>query len=144
MPRSARAHAKDVRRRRWHLTPEQRFDPAYTRDPPNGEICFACEHEELRRRGVRNMGAGTLPPLVVHYEDQEADAAYQEALAVVLRESGRFRCRRLCRAVVRLAVPRQGRAGSTALKTEKYIWEGGGARVGKRAIRLVGSDAGEG
>ena len=57
-PRTARAHAEEVRRRRALLTPEQRLDKAYATDSPNWARWFAFEHEEARRRGVREVEIG--------------------------------------------------------------------------------------
>ena len=74
-PRSARAHAE-----------EQRADPAYATDSPNWARWFAFEHEEARRRGVREVDRRPTP-LVVREEDQAAEDAYQAALAAVYRES---------------------------------------------------------
>ena len=85
-PRTARAHAEEVRRRRALLTPEQRRDPAYTTDSPNWARWFAFEHEEERHRGVREVDR-RLTPLVACEEDQAAEDAYQAALAAVYRES---------------------------------------------------------
>jgi hypothetical protein len=76
VPRSARAHAEEVRRRQQQLTPEQRLDPANAADAPNWEVWFAFEHAEQRRRGVRDVRACTPPPLIMCDEDQEAEAAY--------------------------------------------------------------------
>ena len=53
VPRTARVHAEEVRRRRALLTPEQRREAAYASDSPNWARWFAFEHEEARRRGVR-------------------------------------------------------------------------------------------
>lgn len=62
--------------------------PAYAFDSPAWERWFAFEHEEAKRRGVRDVSYGSpLPPLVVRDEDKEAEAAYQAELAAVLRES---------------------------------------------------------
>ena len=47
-PRSARAHAEEVRRRRVLLTPEQRRAAAYASDSPSWACWFAFEHEEAR------------------------------------------------------------------------------------------------
>ncbi|KAE8797522.1 hypothetical protein D1007_27288 [Hordeum vulgare] len=46
--RSARAHAKELRRRRALLTPEQRRDPTYATDYPEWEVWFAVQHERER------------------------------------------------------------------------------------------------
>ena len=87
-PRSARAHAEEVRRRRALLTSEQRREAAYATDSPNWVRWFAFEHEEARRRGVREVDRRLPPtPLVVREEDQAAEDAYQAALATVYRES---------------------------------------------------------
>ena len=85
-PRTARAHAEEVRRRRALLMPEQRLDKAYATDSPNWARWFAFEHEEARRRGVREVDRRPTP-LVVREEDQAAEDAYQAALAAVYRES---------------------------------------------------------
>ncbi|XP_044978574.1 uncharacterized protein LOC123445627 [Hordeum vulgare subsp. vulgare] len=89
VPRSTRVHLEEVTKRRRLLTAEQRRDPTYVADSPNWEVWFAVEHEEQRRRGVRQVQPGGLPPPppVVSDEDQEAEAAYQAALAGVLRNS---------------------------------------------------------
>ncbi|KAE8812337.1 hypothetical protein D1007_10694 [Hordeum vulgare] len=86
---SARMHAEEVSRRQRQLTREQRLNPAYVADSPNWEVWFALEHEEQRRRDVRDMQPGSPPPPmpIVSDEDREEEAAYQTALAVVLRES---------------------------------------------------------
>ncbi|KAE8813244.1 Phosphoinositide phospholipase C 6 [Hordeum vulgare] len=47
MPRSARAHAEEVCRRREAVTPEQLQMRAYSRDSPNWCVL---DHEEERRR----------------------------------------------------------------------------------------------
>ncbi|KAE8770757.1 hypothetical protein D1007_57449 [Hordeum vulgare] len=64
-------------------------DPTYAADSPNWEASFAVEHEDQRRRGVRQVqpGGPSLPPPIVSDEDQEAEAAYQVALAGVLHDS---------------------------------------------------------
>ncbi|KAE8807101.1 Pre-mRNA-processing factor 39 [Hordeum vulgare] len=89
VPRSTRVHAEEVTKRRHLLTAEQRRDPTYVADSPNWEVWFVVEHEEQRRRGVRQVqpGGPPPPPPVVSDEDQEAEAAYQVALAGVLRDS---------------------------------------------------------
>ncbi|KAE8799488.1 hypothetical protein D1007_25064 [Hordeum vulgare] len=85
--RSTRMHAKEVSRPR-RLMPEQRLNPLYVADSSNLEVWFVVEHEEQRRRGVHDMQPGPpAPPPIVHDEDQEAEAAYQAALAATLRES---------------------------------------------------------
>ena len=67
--------------RRALLTPEQRAEPHYAVDSPNWARWFAFEHEEARRRAVRGVDRSLPPPpLVVRDEDQEAEAAYQEAI----------------------------------------------------------------
>ena len=87
-PRSARAHAEQVRRRRALLTPEHRRDEAYAFDSSNWARWFAFEHEETRRRGVREVDDSMPPPpLVVREEDQATEDAYQAALAAIYRES---------------------------------------------------------
>ncbi|KAE8770181.1 Cytochrome P450 71C4 [Hordeum vulgare] len=68
VPRSARVHAEEVRRYRRLLTPEQRQNLACADDSPNWELWFTVEHE-------------------VRDEDQEAETAYQAAVAAVLRDS---------------------------------------------------------
>lgn len=74
---SRRAHAEEVRRRRALLTPEQRREAAYAFDLSYWAQWFAFEHEEARRRGVREVDRSVLPPLLVaREEDQEAEAAY--------------------------------------------------------------------
>ena len=79
-PRSARAHAEEVQRRRAMLTPEQRREAAYASDSPNWARWFTFEHEEARRRGVREVDRTVPPPpLIVREEDQAAEAAYQAA-----------------------------------------------------------------
>ena len=94
-PLSARAHAEEVRRRRALLTPEQRRGQAYATDSPNWARWFAFEHEEARRRGVREVDRSVPPPLlVVCEEDQAAEDAYQAALVAVYRESGEDERRR--------------------------------------------------
>ncbi|KAE8821088.1 hypothetical protein D1007_00939 [Hordeum vulgare] len=75
--RPARAHAKEVRPQRQHLMPNQRLNPAYAEDSPVWEVWFPFDHEEQRRRGVCDVWPGTLPPLDVHDEDQEAEVADQ-------------------------------------------------------------------
>ncbi|KAE8769895.1 hypothetical protein D1007_58443 [Hordeum vulgare] len=87
MPRSTRVHLEEVTKQRRLLTAEQRRDPTYVTDSPNWEVWFAMEHEQQRRRGVRQVQPGGPPPPVVNDEDQEAEAAYQAALAGVLRDS---------------------------------------------------------
>ncbi|KAE8785063.1 Cytochrome P450 71C4 [Hordeum vulgare] len=63
VPRSARTHAEE-------------------------EVWFVLEHEEQRRRNVRDAQPGPSPlPPVVCDEDREAEAAYQAVLAATLRES---------------------------------------------------------
>ena len=47
-PRSARAHAEEVRRRWALLTEEQRADPRFAVDSLNWARWFAFEHEEAR------------------------------------------------------------------------------------------------
>ena len=80
-PRTARAHAEEVRRRRALLTPEQRAEPHYVVDSPNWARWFAFEHEEARRRAVRGIDHSLPPPaLVVRDEDREAEAVYQAAI----------------------------------------------------------------
>ena len=80
-PRSARAHAEEVRRRRALLTPEQHAEPHYAVDSPNWARSFAFEHMEAGRRGVRGVDRSLpSPALVVHDEDREAEAAYQAAI----------------------------------------------------------------
>ena len=79
-PRTTRAHAEEVRRRRALLTLEQRDEPHYAVDSPNWARWFIFEHE-ARRRGVRGVDRSLPPPpLVVRDEDQEAEAAYQAAI----------------------------------------------------------------
>ena len=69
-PRVARAHAEEVRRRRALLTAEQHRDSAYATDSPNWARWFAFEHEEARRRGVREVDRSEPPPpLIVREED---------------------------------------------------------------------------
>ena len=64
VPRSTRA------RRRAMLTPKQRRDATYATDSPNWARWFAFEHEEARRRGVREVDRRSPPPaLVVREED---------------------------------------------------------------------------
>ncbi|KAE8783001.1 adp-ribosylation factor-related protein 1 [Hordeum vulgare] len=58
VPQSARVHAEEVSRRRRLLTAEQRRDLTYAADFPNWEVWFAVEHEEHRRRGVREVQPG--------------------------------------------------------------------------------------
>ncbi|KAE8799095.1 Pre-mRNA-processing factor 39 [Hordeum vulgare] len=83
-------------------------------------------------------------PLVVHGEDEEAEAAYQEALAAALSESEEEERRkeaetsyqpRLGEATSLSAAgdcvmpslaspsPSKAESGPTALKSEKYIWD---------------------
>nr|CDM80645.1 unnamed protein product [Triticum aestivum] len=57
-PRLARTHAEEVRRRRALLPLEQRRDEAYAFDSPNWARWFAFEHEEARRRSVRERLPG--------------------------------------------------------------------------------------
>ncbi|KAE8811170.1 hypothetical protein D1007_11911 [Hordeum vulgare] len=76
-----------MRHLREQLTPKQRRNPVYAADSSHWEAWFAWEHEEQRRHGVRDVVARPQPPLVVHEEDQEVEAAYQNALAAVLRAS---------------------------------------------------------
>ena len=69
-PRSARAHTEEVQRRRALLKPEQRREVAYAADSPNWKRWFAFEHEEARRRGVREVDRTVPPPpLIVREED---------------------------------------------------------------------------
>ncbi|KAE8820128.1 hypothetical protein D1007_01828 [Hordeum vulgare] len=94
--RSARVHADEVSRRRCLLTPEQRQNPAYAADSPNWKLWFAVEHEEQRRRSVRDVqprGPPLAPP-VVRDEDQDVEASYQVVLAVVLHDSEEEELRR--------------------------------------------------
>ncbi|KAE8778749.1 hypothetical protein D1007_48250 [Hordeum vulgare] len=86
---STRVHLEEVTKQRRLLTAEQRRDPTYAVDSPNWEVWLAVEHEEQRRRGVRQVqpGGPPPPPPVVSDEDQEAEAAYQSALTGVLRDS---------------------------------------------------------
>ena len=52
------------------LTPKQRRDATYATDSPNWARWFAFEHEEARRRGVREVDRSVpSPPLVVREED---------------------------------------------------------------------------
>ncbi|KAE8766458.1 hypothetical protein D1007_62322 [Hordeum vulgare] len=89
MQRSARVHAEEVTKRRYLLTVEQQRDPTYVADSPKWEAWFAVEHEEQRRRGVRQVQprGPPPPPPVVSDEDQEAEAACQAALAGGLRDN---------------------------------------------------------
>ncbi|KAE8784888.1 hypothetical protein D1007_41506 [Hordeum vulgare] len=74
--RSARAHVEEVRHRQALLTSEQRHDPAYATDSPNWASWFVFEHEEARRRDVREVDrTAPPPPLVVREEDQVAEGA---------------------------------------------------------------------
>ncbi|KAE8774998.1 hypothetical protein D1007_52536 [Hordeum vulgare] len=66
-----------------HLGPER----IPVRAVPRSVQTHAKEHEEQRRHGIRDVVAGPPPPLIVREEDQEAEAAYQNALATVLRVS---------------------------------------------------------
>ncbi|KAE8778947.1 hypothetical protein D1007_48065 [Hordeum vulgare] len=72
VPRSVRAHVKEVSRRRQQLTPENRINLVYVADSSYWEVWFAFEHKEQRRRGVRDLQARTPPPLIVRDVDQEA------------------------------------------------------------------------
>ncbi|KAE8795158.1 Pre-mRNA-processing factor 39 [Hordeum vulgare] len=88
VPRSARAHTEEVRCQRALLTPEQRRDPSYATDLSNWARWFAFEHEEARRRDVREVDRTVPPPpLIIREEDQAPEAAYQADLAVVYQES---------------------------------------------------------
>ncbi|KAE8806582.1 hypothetical protein D1007_17399 [Hordeum vulgare] len=80
-------HAQEVSHRRRQQTSEQQLNPVYAADSPNWEVWFTLEHEEQRRRGMPDVQPGDPPPppLVVSDEDQEAEAAYQAALAAVRR-----------------------------------------------------------
>lgn len=69
-------HAKEVRRRRELIGPEQRTLRAYAQDSPNWELWFALEHEEERRHGVQVNHAIAPPPPQVLPEEEEAEAAY--------------------------------------------------------------------
>ncbi|KAE8778123.1 hypothetical protein D1007_48988 [Hordeum vulgare] len=82
-------HVEEVSHRRWQLTPEQWLNPVYAANSPHWVVYFAVEHEERRRRGVRDMqpGGPLPPPPVVSDEDQEVEVAYQATLAAALRES---------------------------------------------------------
>ncbi|KAE8809497.1 hypothetical protein D1007_13917 [Hordeum vulgare] len=143
VPRSMRAHAEEVRRRRKQLTPEQRGKPVYIADSPNWEAWFAWEHEEQQRRGICNVVAGSPLPLVLREEDQEAEAAYQNVLADVLHASeeeapqgggggglpeqtGGGHCalhyRQLCLAAAGLTIPAE--PGLMVLRPELYVWDG--------------------
>ena len=77
VPRSSRAHVEEVRHWRALLMSEQRCDQAYAFDSPNWARWFSFEHEEARRRGIREVDRTVPPPsLVVREEDQAAEAAY--------------------------------------------------------------------
>ncbi|KAE8802242.1 hypothetical protein D1007_22120 [Hordeum vulgare] len=80
-----RVHLEEMTKRRRQLTVEQRRDPTYATDSPNREVWFAVEHVEQHRRGVRQVqpGGPPPPPPVVSDEDQEAEVAYEAALAGV-------------------------------------------------------------
>ncbi|KAE8771368.1 hypothetical protein D1007_56775 [Hordeum vulgare] len=72
--------------------PQQRRNPVYAVDSPDLEAWFAWEHEEQRRRGVCDVAAGPPLSLVVHEEDHEAEATYENTLAVVLHASEEEAC----------------------------------------------------
>ena len=77
LPHNWHLDAEEVQRRRALLTPEQRRDSTYAFDSPNWARWFSFEHEEVRRRGVREVDRIVPPPpLVVREEDQAAEAAY--------------------------------------------------------------------
>ncbi|KAE8771729.1 hypothetical protein D1007_56382 [Hordeum vulgare] len=71
VPQLAHAHAMEVRHRQQQLMPKQRLNLTYAAHSPDWEVWFAFEHEDQRRCGIRDMRAGTPPPLVIRDEDQE-------------------------------------------------------------------------
>nr|XP_040256432.1 uncharacterized protein LOC109742167 [Aegilops tauschii subsp. strangulata] len=85
VPRSQRAHAEEVRRRRELMIPAQRRLPAYAPDSPNWEVWFSLEHEEERHHGVQYHHANPLPPSEV--EPEEEEEAYQAVLAAAMQSS---------------------------------------------------------
>ncbi|KAE8779755.1 Pre-mRNA-processing factor 39 [Hordeum vulgare] len=72
-----------------HFNPERILVPAVSRSARAhaDEAWFAWEHDEQHRRDVRDVVAGPSLPLVMREEDQEAEAAYHNTLADVLRAS---------------------------------------------------------
>ncbi|KAE8778664.1 Pre-mRNA-processing factor 39 [Hordeum vulgare] len=68
----------------WHLDSET----ISVLTAPRSARAHAEEHEEVRRRGIREVDRTVPPPpLVVREEDQATEATYQTALAAVYRES---------------------------------------------------------
>ncbi|KAE8792947.1 Pre-mRNA-processing factor 39 [Hordeum vulgare] len=144
VPRSVRALAEEVRRRRDHPMPDHRHNPVYAINSLDWEAWFAWECEEQRRRGVRDVVAGAPSPLVVREEDQEAEAAYKNALAAVLlaseeearvKEKEKEACHKQLTGAIALfaagdcivppqAPPAPVELGSLVLRPELYTWNG--------------------
>ena len=87
MPRTARAHAEEVRQRREALTLEQQAMRAYAPDSPNWERWFALEHEEERRQGVHVDHDVPSPSREVLSDEEDEEAAYQAALEIPLQHA---------------------------------------------------------
>ncbi|KAE8811022.1 hypothetical protein D1007_12171 [Hordeum vulgare] len=66
MPRSARVHAEEVRRRRRLLTKEQRRDPAYAADSPNSVLRDSEEEERCRASGDRVVPTEPVEPREIY------------------------------------------------------------------------------